>query len=403
MKLSEIVKNPQSSLCYMERLVNNGSKSSFTFTNTVSDLTNPLYVSEFALTQGTIDGAQIRRWGEIPNLLLRGKDENAVFVHPDLKLLCPNMRISDTHFQVHPTASKRTVLLKESSYYIKLAYPRLLGRMVRTIENENVLSSIDITKILFATYKEAPQTFAFFPEKGGEILKHESGEIGYVVRDSVPVGYNTNKIAFAIPAFSLFGKDHGFSASTDEPLLFQLLNIKEDKLNYLFANIIFPLLDCYFYYLLRVGVQFELHSQNFLIGFDKNFDVASFIIRDLESADKDLTIMKLIGKDFSLKSYPYKCINASQYNYKIKHSFMYDYKLGEYFIDEVLLLASTITNTSIENLRGRVRAYVREAYGKYIDDLFPSDGKWYKFSDTELIDRSTEVRPYIAVSSPHFR
>ena len=42
MKLDAIIENPSGALNYMERFVNNGSNSGFTWVNTTSEITSPL-------------------------------------------------------------------------------------------------------------------------------------------------------------------------------------------------------------------------------------------------------------------------------------------------------------------------------------------------------------------------
>ena len=400
MLLNDIIKDPIQALSYMERLVNNGSKSPFTFVNTVSHDTNPIFVEKFCLDEGTKCNSTIITLGKIPENILKLKSVNSIFLHPDWRLSDKNFLIQQSNAIVEPTASQRTVKVESIPYYIKLAHPFILGRITRELESKHILSSIDITNILFNTYLNAPQKFAFFPEIGGQILKTEAEEIGYVVRSSTPVGRNADKIKYLIPGFSLFGKDK--KSDNDEILIHQILCNKQDKKGYIINEIILPLIDCYFFYVFSEGLQFELHAQNFLIGFNENFDVVSFVIRDLESTDKDITIRSILGKDTNLLSSPFKCISSDQYNYKIKHSFMYDHKLCEYFIDQLILAVSNDLRLSVNDIRNEVKNNVLLKYGRKLDNFFPEDNCWYKFED-KIIDRTKLERPYQAIPNPYFR
>jgi hypothetical protein len=400
MLLKEIERNPIQSLSYMERLVNNGSKSMFTFENTVSRETNPLYTREFCLTEGKNDSAEILSFGDLHEELCELKLAGSVFVHPDWKYTKSSFSLEQSKAIVEPTASQRTVKVKYLPYYIKMAHPFILGRITRELEIKHILSSIDITCILNSSYLNAPEKFAFFPESGGQILKTNEAEIGYIIRSAKPVGKNVDKIKYLIPGFSLFSVD---KRREDEPLLIQqILSNKIDKKGFILNEIIFPLIDCFFYYVFSEGIQFELHAQNILFGVDSNFNIASCVIRDFESADKDMTIRTALGKEYALLSSPFKCISDKQYNYKIKHSFMYDHKLCEYFIDQLLLSVTDELGITIDILRNSIKEEVIYLYANQLNNFFPEDGCWYKFEE-KTIHRTIPVRPYRSIPSPYFR
>ena len=215
----------------------------------------------------------------------------------------------------------------------------------------------------------------------------------------MPVGRQCKNICALIPAFSLFSKDR---LSEDEPIIIQILKDKRDKDCFLLEQLIYTIIDCYFSCVFNGGIQPELHSQNFLIGIDGDLNIVSIVLRDLESADKDLTIMKQFGKVFHIQSKPYKCIEEQQYNYKIKHSFMYDHKLGEYFFDELLTCVQKYESIQIERMQDAIKKYVNQHYGILLKDFFPNNKLWYKF-DNVLIDRAQENRPYISFPEPKYR
>jgi hypothetical protein len=152
------------------------------------------------------------------------------------------------------------------------------------------------------------------------------------------------------------------------------------------------------------GIIPEMHSQNVLFGFDEHWRLQSIILRDMESHDKDITLMQKLGISNNLKSNPFKCIDDSQKNYYIKHSFMFDHKLGEYLIEDILNVVSNGDKKIFSCLCRNIKNYVLNNYGNFINGVsfFPLDGFWYKFLD-EIIDRTQIERPYDVRENPLFR
>ncbi len=143
-----------------------------------------------------------------------------------------------------------------------------------------------------------------------------------------------------------------------------------------------------------------MHSQNILFGFDKDWNIASIILRDLESIDKDITIRAAWGKSVFINSY--KTIKEADYKYLIKHSFMFDHKLGEYLVEELIVCASQVKSVNEIELRKLIKEYTNRKYGEHFARLFPSDGKWYKFEEVE-INHDLPLRPYVALNNSTFR
>ena len=398
MKLKQILTYPESSLLYMERMVNDGSPSKFSFTYTTSKETCPLYVDRFFLCCTKGDETDFVTFGTCNYDFF---NSDLALLHPDWKKEKTQFPIIDTDILVVPTSSSRTVKLFEQNIYIKLAYPGVLGRITRELRTEHILSSIDITNAFINLIDSnlVPNTFAFFPEHYGKIFKKGNSDIGYVIRDGIPVGKQCKHICALIPAFSLFSLDRQFS---DDPIIIQILKHKKHKIDYLLEQIIYPIIDCYFSCVFNGGIQPELHSQNFLIGIDEDLNVVSIVLRDLESADKDLVIMRRLGFPSDIKNRPYKCIDKNQDNYLIKHSFMYDHKLGEYFFDELLKCVQKYDITHVEIIQSMIKGYVNCQYGPLLEGFFPVNGQWYKFENV-LIDRTQNSRPYIGFSNPKYR
>ncbi|MBQ9885808.1 MAG: hypothetical protein IJM37_02955 [Lachnospiraceae bacterium] len=403
MKLDNILKKPKESLEYMERLVNDGSPSNFSFINTTSRETCPLYASRFNLCAIIDQSSKIETIGKIPLIKLSecSIGEDYVFAHPDWRNRNITFDLFETDFSVIPTSSSRTVKLENYNYYIKMCYPGILGRITRELEVQHINSSIDITNVLntLTSCAQVPSFLSFFPETGGKIFKYPEGEIGYVVRDSTPIGKKVKDIHAIIPAFSLYSQDRG---NDDPAIINQILDVKSDPISYLLEQIVFKVVDCFFSCVFIGGIQPEMHSQNFLLGIDKNLDVCSIILRDLESVDKDITIRKELDLSIDFLSYPFKCIDKNQYNYKIKHSFMYDHKLGEYFFSPLLDCIRKSKTVNTDNIETEIKNYVNNKYGDKLFNFFPDNNMWYKFKNV-LIDRSSEKRPYIQLDNPRYR
>jgi len=153
--------------------------------------------------------------------------------------------------------------------------------------------------------------------------------------------------------------------------------------------------------LINSGIQAEWHAQNLLIGFDENFLPIKFITRDLESMDKDISLIEQFKLPFKFESYPYKCIYDSQDNYKIKHSFMFDFKLGEYIIQPLLNFLESVYFVSSQTLVSSIKSCSAKQIEKLPDDYFPKN-EWYVFENV-MIDRTTDKRPYLKFANPKFR
>lgn len=399
MIVDDILKNPFKSLLYMERLVNDGSPSLFSFKYTSSRETCPLYTSQFkicAMKDPSPD--DIEDIGVLPPEF-NVEFDRVFFLHPDWKNKSVSFQIDTLDLYVSPTSSSRTVRALWSDYYIKLCYPGVLGRITRELRKEHVLSSIDVTQILCYLIKRnnCPPKLSFFPEWGGRLYHQKYIDMGFVVRDASPYGSTVQQIHAIIPAFSLFSSDR---KSNDMPIIVQLLNRQSKPIDYLLEQLIYPIIDIFFYCLFQGGLLLEMHSQNFLIGIDNNADIVTIILRDLDSVDKDIPLINNLNLDIELQSFPYKCIDSQQYNYSIKHSFMYDHKLGEYFFDQLIKCLIKYKLTESGKIEKIISSYVKQRYGDFLD-LFPS-GVWYKFNNV-LIDRELEKRPYISFQNPKYR
>ncbi len=407
MKLSYINENPLDALDYCERVVNNGSRSQFTEKYLPQKTGNPFTCKRFNISILKCSQNDLSIFGHLPNCFIDSFVDNQIYVHPDLIQYYPSYKIEQTELEVTPTSSSRTVKIINKPYYIKLCYPGRIGRITRELDERHIYSSLEITERFerICQNNSTSEKFAFMPEYGGILFSDSKNKIGLVIRNQKIVGKNANSVCKMIPGFSLFSVDR--TCPKDKPLLSQILELADnhyDKNEYLLSQFCYPLIDVFFNCVMQEGIIPELHSQNVIFGFDENWKVKSIIIRDLESHDKDVTLMHKFGKSDNLNSFPFKCIDDSQYNYSIKHSFMFDHKLGEYLIEELIKVLSKKKNDLFMDLCREVRKYVLKNFGFFIKEsnFFPTDGKWYKFKDV-TIDRTQNSRPYVKFDNPLFR
>ncbi len=405
MKLKDLHGN----LAYLERYVNNGSPSGYSIKYSTSEMTNPFKGSEYinpyfcyANKSCFID------LGSIPNLGNEHDDDTSwILVHPDMKghPIFNNAKLKlefAENIKLIPTASARTLMLSGSNAhgYFKLHYDGTIGRLERRLQYNEAISGVEISKIIASLIDEGKldSRLTFLPEKGARVLKINDQEWGMVWRDEHPYGCCDN-VKYIIPVFSLFSKDR--NNPQDNTLLEQIITERfYDPTTYVVDYLINPIIECYFSLLKNAGIQGEWHAQNLLIGFDENFYPQKIIARDLESMDKDLTLIETFNLPFQFLSNPYKCINSSREDYQKKHSFMFDFKLGEYIIQPLLNFLQSIYFISTDTLIPSIKDCSENQIQDLPSDFFPK--QWYGYKNVE-INRDTDKRPYIIFEKPKFR
>lgn len=405
MKIDRLINEPEKSLNYMERYVNDGSPSGFTWKYSTSKLTSPISDNKrFKLLLCHSDKEIIKTYGIYPQYLACGA--GTILIHPDMSKdsRLATFEIDESNIYVMPTSSARTVRLCDYPGYLKLNYWGTLGRVDRTLTTKNIASSMEITQLLIQTFAEQSNIFSslsLLPECSAQALVSSSLDFGNVYREEVPIGGGAKKVKYLIPFFSLFSKDK--NNPEDKAILIQLADFLGIKLyDLIVQQIVFPIIKYYFLLITTLGLQPEWHSQNILLGLDENLQIVSFIMRDVESIDVDSTMRRKLGLPPILNSYPYKHIFIGQYNYQIKHSFMFDFKLGEYLIEPLIDLAATDCFIDKSCLYGEVKNHAQK-YIKFLPhDFFPQDNCWYAVEPI-LIDRNKAKRPYINMGSPKFR
>lgn len=401
--------NLQYNTIYLERYVNYGSPSGYSIKCSTSDNTNPFKGSDYIFPYiCSTDKSCFIDLGVIPNIDCDLLDnESWVLVHPDMSShhLFSNNRLRlkiAEHIKLVPTASARTLMLIDSEHhgYFKLHYDGTIGRLERKLQYNEAVSGFEISKIMESLIDSGKLDgrLTLLPETGARVLRVDNQEWGMVWREGKPYG-DCNKVKYIIPVFSLFSKDRHHPQ--DNTILEQIITEKcYDPTTYIIDYLINPIIECYFSLLKNAGIQGEWHAQNLLIGFDENFYPERIIARDLESMDKDLTLIKQFNLPFQFQSAPFKCIDSSREDYKKKHSFMFDFKLGEYVIQPLLNFLQSIYFISSDTIIPSIKDCSRNQIKDLPDNFFPE--KWYGYKNV-VIDRSTAKRPYIVFDTPKFR
>lgn len=405
MDINKLLDDPQGCLDYMERYINDGSPSGFTFINNTSLETNPLSDKQsFNLYRVYFPYEWGIKIGNFPECLNDSSEKNmdSMLIHPDCVSHLTEYKLQETDIRVIPTSSSRTVRMVDYDYYLKLNYFGILGRIKRNLTNRHALASYEISEILnqLLTSKKYDK-LCFLPESSAKLMFNSCKNIdaGIVVRDCKQVGRRAEMIKCKMPAFSLFSKDR--KSPEDKPLLIQLIKMHGvDPVEYILQEIIYPIIKYYFNLIVDEGFESEWHAQNLLLGFDSRMKIQSFIMRDLESIDIDEEMRHKAGKKERLSSYRYKHLSKDQYNYRIKHSFMYDFKLCKYLIEPIIVCVCEEYNLDKSKVIEKVRSYADKKIETLPSDFFPED--WYSF-DHVLIDQSRDERPYINNGHPIYR
>ncbi len=410
MQLRQLIAFPNATMPYMERYLNDGSPSGFSEKHTTSRQTAPFsnhaYFNLYVFHAPT---CFFINYGKIPDPLVYGR-ENWIFIHPDM-VKAPFFKrfkggfIERSAVKVTPTSSGRTVQLYHEhnfSDYIKLHYDGLLGRVWRGLPYKKAISGPEISAILSRAINDKLliENTAIFREPGARVVLNGNEEWGMVWREHIPYG-NTEETKLVIPMFSLFSLDR--KSPSDLPLLAQIIMHRgDDPFRYVIDELISLVIKCYFDLIMKTGLQPEWNAQNLLIGVDKNFNITNVIMRDLESIDKDITMMKYLNLPSTFDSFPNKCIIDTQYNYYIKHSFMFDFKLGEYILQPLVSFLNIYYNIEQRVATEKIKSISKKHIELLPINFFPSNGKWYAFSNV-LVDQSKSERPYVEYANPKFR
>lgn len=442
MKIEEYTVNPLRAYIKAERYLNDGSPSGFSNVNTTSQETRPCSaVNSFCLRQLAFhDGIQVEVIGAPHRASLAGVKTLSLLIHPDMvghKLLNNVEATLLDDIEVAPTASGRTVCsLSDNPYFVKLAYPRCLGRLVRHLGRDKIVSACVVTRQLENVWKtgKANKRFSFLREDYGRVaflplrkneieegdripakeIKAGFYEWGVLYREFTPYPY-CDRQEYLIPFFALFGNEYvpgrnELQKNQDLPLVLQLYRkqrIHKRIEDFLLEEIIFPLCDTYFDALILGGIELEAHAQNMLLSVDEDYNISRIVCRDLESAGRDATLMDYF-------QIPYDKVTDYKFNYlrekeegqkypkwQITHSFMFDFKMGEYILSPLIRKCQQYYPDIIpEKISGEIKKHNRQYVEKLPSGFFPPDWCDYGKINFEQEDRKRE---YIWHGNPKYR
>lgn len=395
--------SPILSLDYLERVVNNGSKSGFTNIHNTSQNTNPFFSKGFQVKKFIVTEEFIKCYGRSERKYTFLDDKYSIFIHPDWeKVNCEKDffsigRVEDS-LDVIPTSSSRTVRVRGNLAYLKLHYPGMIGRLHRKMGYSQLVSGLTLNEILLQAQnnKLFPESFDFMRESYGRLFIMGNNEIGFILRE-IPESLENDIL---IPAFSLFSQDR--EKPQDDFLLHQILDRQNNAYDFFLSRICFPLVDIFFACAFSEGLIPEMHSQNILLSFGRDWNLKKIILRDFESIDKDISIRQNLGKQSNFPEFPYKCITVLNKNYLKRHSLMYDHKLCEYLIEPLVESAARYFMVNISIFQSVIKEYVNCKYGKQLANFFPKDNCWYRYPNEE-IDRSNDTRPFMSMGPAIYR
>lgn len=410
MKIEEIKNNPDITLRYMERYVNSGSPSGFTKKNTTSRNTSPFSDNDaFALYSMYLDEEDFEIYGEIDSSTI-SLPKSEMLLHPDMVSKAFVRQAGEprvTDYRVTPTSSGRTVqfLGDFNNDYIKLHYDGVIGRIDRKLPKRKAINGIEISSIIIDAIDEdkLPSSLSIFREPYAKLLKgaDDSSSWGAVWRDSHPTGKTSGKIDFLIPLFSLWSLDT--KSETDKTIFHQLCELwgshSESKITH---EIIIPLIDSYFSLILNLGLQNEANAQNFLIGFDSDYNPVSVSIRDLMGIEKDYTLRESLGLSnrFDASGYKVICASKNKQLWQIRHSFAFDFKFSHYVIMPIVNLCSEMRIFSEKEKIAEIKDYIKNTWIRQLpNNYFPGNRSWYLHENTLL----TREKKYISKQNPLLR
>ncbi len=410
MKIEELWQNPLKSLQYMERYINDGSPSGFTEKFRTSLPTDPFGNAEyFFLLMFESDANMFDYYGNFD--LNHRIANNSFLVHPDMsehKDLNHLTLFKSDEWRVVPTASARTVQIMDmKSDYIKLYYDGIIGRINRRLPRKKAVNGPEISHMILKAIEFGllPENLAILHEPFAKIyrnpqIENRDEDWALTWREERPRGRNTQHINVMLPLFSLWSRDR--RAPGHVPFFQQFSRIWGSRTDGLVTEkILYGILDIYFSLIIKLGLQDELNAQNILIGFDKDYEPISIVVRDMMGVEKDITIRESLGLDNNFSAISYKVI-AKSINpelYIKRHSFAFDFKLSTYVLDPIIVCGHTFGVWDYAKKKQQIKSMAAQFIRSLPDDYFPPKGKWYSHRQELLVDGKI----YIENENPMYR
>ena len=404
MLIKEIIENPFESLKHMERYVNDGSPSGFSFNYSTSKKYSPVEgIRKFELPVFWSD--EVRTYGTIPNNLepfFFVNGERAIPFHPDNISDFPSLqsKIKNSTFEVSPTASPRTLFAElKNSFYLKLHYKGVLGRIQRAMPFRKAITEVEISTLLIdEILSEGNTNFGIFQSPFCNYFSdNETIDFSFILRQINPFPV-IRTMPILIPCFSLFSADR-FNEK-DQNLLIQILEMKDGDDDYFLDNFIFPVLRMYINLSKNHGLIPELNAQNLVYEFDDKFNFLRPVLRDFMEIEKDITIRSKLNFKIDFDSISYKTISSLKEDYFIRHSFSFDFKLTHYVILPLVKLYCSHYKVELNKILSIVRDFVFTEWGQEIYNHFKPFENWYDVPNQLLVIKSdrkynTNINPIL--------
>lgn len=410
MLLKNILNNVVDSIIYLERYVNSGSPSGFTYKYTTSKDYDPLEGLDcFKLPLFRVDEDKVDTFGQVPqkcrSLFFDGEGKISFPLHPDCYEKHKSKfeeKITFSPFWVCPTASARTVIFTHGNelHYFKLHYDGILCRAKRQLPKRKAIAGVEISELLKDHIDSGffDKSFAIFLEQFAFNISMVDLDFGFVYRIGMPYPFS-DKLYPLIPFFSLTSPDK--KHPKDDVLLLQLLSNFDQKLDVFFTKLIFPIIAFYVKMIKDMGLIPELNAQNILLELNDDGDIRRIVIRDHMGTDKDITLRKKLGLDVDFAAIDYKVIDEELNSklYYIRRSFHYDFKLCKYVIEPLLELYSKEYNHKLSDLKNIVKDIFISEIGDLRYEYFHPYNEWY--SHPKILFEGE--REYITNYQPEYR
>jgi hypothetical protein len=384
MRLHLLIDRPIESYVYLERYVNDGSPSGYSFAHSVSRPYHPLYGHPtFDLPIFLIPRNRVIKEGRYEDLPCWGGTTDGsrlpIPVHPDLlgdvSLPVEFSGAPDLMIPVTPTASARTVLTNwrtaTQPLFIKLHYPRKIGRFNRGIPLFKWLASIESARLTREYLHRFGSGFGVFDEFAGAYIESDRVDngVGTIFR-SLP---NVLPDSTLIPAFALFSYDR--QRPRDPTLLAQIISEFNYGIEDVIEQFVSPLVYSYVHLCTSGGLIPECNAQNLVFQVTTRGNVKRIFLRDMEDMWKDLTVMAALGLGSQYVEY-HTIQEGVDRDYYRRRSFMFDFKLSEYVLLPMAISAASALNLSEKRMSDRIKEIVQHAWEPHPDYFQPRD-RWF--------------------------
>lgn len=269
---------------------------------------------------------------------------------------------------VSPSSSSRTLVVIGKDYAVKVHCPVRLSRYIRSVGERTIIHALLVSRELSTV--DFP-LFYYMPETIGINFRSKPGKRswGFMVREMIPRP-DTGEQHLLIPCFALYSKDKYHPER--KPLIVDLIEMSGmDPAEFVLTQVLFPILSCWIYALVKYGFVFESHGQNTLLKVDKNFKVVGIVHRDLD-VDVHFPTRRKLG--LSLDNFHPVCVIDEPTDIRPFGSMIsmhYDKSMGKQFFDYLAITMEEYYSIPPTFLQDKCKDFIRENLPSY-KEYFPS-------------------------------